>query len=199
MPFSKVIAWGGLSLAVVAIVAAYLDWSVGYRAVSVVRRVSATSCFQQGLPGVRAEMRLGNFTALQTEGIGPRSASNSITLYCPIPSDSFLPHEKIDRVVVHGWGSSLCSGPSTCPPFVLAYLCVSYESVADGECTGFRTSNVRGQNYAITFTTASTDFVPWRNNVKAYPYVRVDLPPPSFNGDTSTLRGITISSPADTR
>jgi hypothetical protein len=166
---------------------------------TIVRRISATACFQQplqfGLPGVLAEMRLGSFSQLETEGIGPRTPRNSATLYCPIPSDSILPHSNIDRVEVRGWGSSLCEpSPSTnCPPFVLAYLCVSFDGTASGQCTGFRRSEVRGGNYAITFTRASTDLVPWTDNPNGYPYVRVDLTIPSFNGDTSTLRGITIS------
>jgi hypothetical protein len=37
---------------------------------TVVRRLSATSCFQQGPPNVRAEMRLGSSDPTQTEGIG---------------------------------------------------------------------------------------------------------------------------------
>ena len=63
---------------------------------TVVRRVSATSCFQQSLPNVRAEMRLGNSDPMQTEGIGSRQPHESVSLYCPIPSDSLLPHSNID-------------------------------------------------------------------------------------------------------
>ena len=33
------------------------------------RRVSATACFQQGLQGVKAEMRLGSFDPKETEGV----------------------------------------------------------------------------------------------------------------------------------
>jgi hypothetical protein len=188
----KLLRWGGLSLLLVGIAYAVFVWSGIGQSARVVRRISATACFQQGLPGIRAEMRLGNFNPVETEGIGPRTATNSITLYCPIPSDSLLPHEDIDLVVVHGWGSSLCNGPSNCPPFVLAYICVSYESAADGECTRFHRSEVRGRDYAISFS-GEADLAPWQDNPSGYPYVRVDLPPPSFNGDTNTLRGITIS------
>jgi hypothetical protein len=144
-----------------------------------------------GVPGVLAQWRVGSFTPLETEGMGPRTATYSSNLYCPIPSDSLLPHENIDLVVVHGWGSSLCSGPSSCPPYVIAYLCLSYESGADGECTRFLRSEVRGGNYEIKFQGAFLD--PWRNNPNGYPYIVVDLPPPSFDGDTNTLRGITIT------
>jgi hypothetical protein len=126
----------------------------------VVRRISATACFEQGVPGVRAEMRLGNFTPTETEGIGSRRVGNSITLYCPIPSDSMLPHANIDQVEVRGWGSSLCRpAPSTsCPPFVLAYLCVSYHNTASGTCTRFRRSEVRGANFLITFRSPRREF-----------------------------------------
>ena len=65
--------------------------------VTVVRRVSATSCFQQAYtPGTRAEMRSGIYSdPLQTEGIGSRD-QHSVSLYCPIPSDSLLPHSRVD-------------------------------------------------------------------------------------------------------
>lgn len=190
----KRIPWLGFSLLVVTVGVLVFTVFVTLRPVTL-RRISATSCFQQDLPGIRAEMRIGNSNSLETEGIGPRSAGNSISLYCPIPSDSYLPHANIDSVVVHGWGSSLCNTPSSCVPFVVAYLCVSYESVANGICTPFRRSEVRGNNYEITFHNPS-DFDLWRNNPNGYPYVRIELPPPSYNGDTSTVRGITVSGPS---
>jgi hypothetical protein len=159
---------------------------------TVVRRLSATSCFQQGGSEMRGEMRFGSSNPTQTEGIGSRHPNDSVSLFCPIPSDSLLPHSNIDLVEVHGWGSSLCEPDSTrCVRFVIAYLCVSYDNSADGACTSFLRSEVRGANYMIAFK--GPDLWPWTFYPNGYPYVRVELTQPSWNGDTSTLRGITIT------
>ena len=190
MPLSRWVVWGAISLLLINVTVLVSVLLPRPKTVTFVRRISATSCFQQGLPGARAEMRLGYWNPLQTEGIGPRTPTQSMELYCPIPSDTQLPHAKIDKVVLNGWGSSLCNG-GNCPPYTLAYLCVSYASVPNGTCTGFRVSGVRGDNYKITFS--ESDLSIWRDHPNGYPYIRVQFPVPSFNGDTATLRGITVS------
>jgi hypothetical protein len=159
---------------------------------TVVRRVSATSCFQQGGSQMPGEMLSGNVPT-QTEGVGVRKPNENGMLFCPIPSDSFLPHFNIDLVEVHGWNARLCDpGSHVCAGFVVAYLCVSYENSADGDCTSFLRSEVHGANYVITFK--GPDLWPWTLHPNGYPYVRVDLTAPSEgNLDTSTLRGITIT------
>jgi hypothetical protein len=73
---------------------------------------------------------------------------------------------------------------------------VSYHNTASGTCTRFRRSEVRGANFVITFK--GDDLLPWTNNPNGYPYMRVDLTIPSWNGDTSTLRGITVSGRGET-
>jgi hypothetical protein len=159
---------------------------------TVVRRVSATSCFQQGGSPMYGEMRSGP-NPTQSEGIGSRHPNESVMLFCPIPSDSFLPHFDIDLVEVHGWNARLCEpGSHWCAGFVVAYLCVSYENSADGDCTPFLRSEVHGANYVIAFK--NPNLWPWTMHPNGYPYVRVDLTEPSEgNLDTSTLRGITIT------
>jgi hypothetical protein len=160
---------------------------------TVVRRLSASSCFQQD-GNARAEMRMGSYP-MQTEGIGSRHPHDSVSLYCPIPSDSLLPHSNIDLVELHGWGSSLCEPTNhflgSCAGFVVAYLCVSYDNSADGACTSLLRSELRGANYVIAFK--GNDLWPWFYHPNGYPYIHVELPTPSWNGDTSTLRGITLT------
>ena len=190
MSQTRLVFWGTLSLLLINSAILVFVLIPRPKTVTVVRKISATSCFQQGLPGMRAEMRLGYWDPLQTEGIGPRTSGQSVDLYCPIPSDSLLPHAKINNVVLNGWGSSLCDG-GNCLRYVLAYLCVSFASVPNGTCTNFRLSGVRGDNYAITFS--GDDLYIWRRYPNGYPYIRVAFPVPSFNGDTPTLRGITVS------
>jgi hypothetical protein len=138
-------------------------------------------------------MRHGNLDPKETEGIGSRSLENGVILYCPIPSDSILPHSKITHVEIHGWGSSLCQPEPRpdCPGFVIAFICVSFANSADGECTFFKRGEVRGSNYMIEFK--DTELWPWTRDLFGYPYVEVQLPQTSWNGDTNTLRGITVS------
>jgi hypothetical protein len=68
---------------------------------------------------------------------------------------------------------------------------VSYHNSADGACTSFLRSEVRGANYVIAFK--GNDLWPWILHPNGYPYIWVELTTPSWNGDTSTLRGITIT------
>ena len=180
-----------VSLITLALVSIYVLTSQ-----KVERRISATSCFQQTLNGKIAEMRVGSSDPKQTEGIGVRG-DLSVTLYCPIPSDSILPHASIDEVQIHGLDSGLCEpAPSIeCPAYIIAYVCVSYLNVADGECSPFKRTEVRGGNYVISFKRIDRDYYlnMWTLHPTGYPYIRVQLTGPAWNGDTSTVRGITVS------
>ena len=169
-----------------------------YVAPVVTRRISAFSCFPDmqpaggGLNVVAA--RRGAFDPHQSEGLGPRVAGTSLTLYCPVPSDSLLEYRDVDKVLVHGHAASDCSiwNPNNCPPYTRAFLCVSFGKGIGGTCTGFRLAEVRGAEYEIEFNHQSTDFEPWMQFPDGYAYVRVEQPGPSDNGDTPSLRGITI-------
>lgn len=74
---------------------------------------------------------------------------------------------------------------------ILAFICVSFANSADGKCTDFKKIEASGDNYVIEFKDG--ELWPWLLYPFGYPYVHVRLTPPSLDGDTSTLRGITVS------
>jgi hypothetical protein len=153
------------------------------------RRTSATACFQDA-PDVSYLMRMGSSHPNQTEGIGSRTPHNAVE-FCPIPSDPILPHSKITHVEIRG-KASICHVPPDRSCFViLAFICVSFANSADGKCTDFKKIEASGDNYVIEFKDG--ELWPWLLYPFGYPYVHVRLTPPSLDGDTSTLRGITVS------